>query len=344
MHIDPKYQVYLKDLWKQNWLLVAVWGATGLILWGLCWAFQQPADLAWVFMILSGFALLIYLGFYLRRLHTIKHLLLSDTFHQEEYPQALRPAVQKLQEMNHEIQEMTSASKKEQSELRDYFSLWAHQIKLPLAAMDLQLQLPSPSLEEVAACEKRIQTCVDQAMAYIRLDGSDYRLQMLDPQEVIRPVLRENSSSFISRRIRLETDFDGQRVCTDKKWLGFLVEQLLSNALKYSPDHSAITIQARNGQLTILDEGCGIAPEDLPRLFEKGFTGKNGHQNILTSSGMGLYLCSRVCTQLGCQLTIQNRANFLEKSDPDPSRSDHAAAVSGVVARITFPPTLFFKD
>lgn len=331
---DHKYLVYLRDLWKQNWLLIAVWAGSGLFLLFLFWLFQQPADIAWIFLIFSGFCLLIYLGFYLRRLHTIKHLLLADDFDPHEYPQDQRKTLERLNVLYQQQQQMILASRREQKDLQDYFSLWAHQVKLPLAAMDLQLQLPNPDLKEIAICEKRIEACVSQAMAYIRLDVSDYQLQRIRLEDVVRPILRESASSFIPRRIAVDAEFDGTPVCTDKKWLAFVVEQLLSNALKYSKDGTAIQIESQPDLLIIKDEGCGIAPEDLPLIFEKGYTGKNGHENTSASSGLGLYLCGKICKMLGCHLNIQNRSDLDENGQP----------IQGVQAEIHFPETVTFKD
>ncbi len=322
-----KYQFYFKLLWKQNRLLIFAWLGSGISFWGLCWAFQENADPAWVYMILSFLVLMTYLGFSLRSIHDVKHLLLADQFDPQEYPPALQLAIEKLASMAQEKREILSKAKQEESERQDYFSLWAHQIKLPLAALDLQLQLKYPDVSDLQASEKRIEHCVSQAMAYIRLDGSDYRLDFIALEEVIRPLLRENASTFIANHISIQSDFDPETVVTDRKWIAFVIEQLLSNALKYSSPYSTIHIETKPNLFLIQDEGCGIDPNDLPRIFEKGFTGQNGHQNVSTSSGLGLYLCQKICRNLGCTLSIQNREDQ-----------------KGVLAKIEFPKTFFLGD
>lgn len=326
--MEKKYWIYLQELWQQNWLLIVAWLTTGLLFWLLCITFQQSIDPVWVYMILSFFALIIYFGFYLRRLHDIKHLLLADHFNPNDYPYSLRNVIEKLKGIEKEKQEILSNTKKRETERQDYFSLWAHQVKLPLSAIDLQLQLEKPNLDEIKACEKRIQDYVSQAMTYVRLDGSDYRIRNIQLEEVIRPLLRENASIFIAHHISIKSEFSPTLITTDKKWISFVIEQLLSNALKYSPDGSTISITTQPNLLTILDEGCGIAIEDLPRIFEKGFTGKNGHQNIATSSGFGLYLCEKICKNLGCTLVIDNRNDSKQ----------------GVKAEIHFPKSFFLGD
>lgn len=329
--IKYKYTAYLKEMFAQNWLLLAAWLASGLLMAVLCWIYAQPAELALLYLGITAFFMAVYLGFYLRRLHDVKHLLAGDVFDPEKYPRALQSCIEKLEEQNQKMISASSAAKKEQSDLENYFSLWAHQIKLPLAAMELQLQFETPNRDELLRCEKRIAKDVAQAMVYVRLEGSDYRIQNVNLEAVIRPLIRENASTFIARHITIDCEFAKGEVCTDRKWIGYVIEQLLSNALKYAPDSSTITISTTHDALTILDEGCGIADQDVPRIFEKGFTGKNGHSNLTASSGFGLYLSKEICTRLGCALKVENRTDL-----PDGK--------TGVVATIQFPPDLYFKD
>lgn len=326
-----KYLTYLKDLFAQNWLLLAAWLGSALLMAILCWIYAEPVELALLYLAITAFFMFVYLGFYLRRLHTIKHLLAGDVFDPEKYPRSLQSCAEKMEELNQKMISTSSSAKKEQIDLENYFSLWAHQIKLPLAAMELQLQLENPDREELIRCEKRIARHVSQAMIYVRLDGSDYRIQNVNLESVIRPLIRENASSFIHRHITIDCDFDQGVVCTDRKWIGYVIEQLLSNALKYTPDFSTLTIKTTATTFSILDEGCGIAKEDLPRIYEKGFTGKNGHNNLTASSGFGLYLSDEICHRLGCTLKIENRKDLPEGK-------------TGVIASIEFPPALYFKD
>lgn len=362
-NLESKYLHYLQALWKQNWLICVAWLTSILLLMGLSWLFSIPFDLAWTFMLMSGFALVIYLGFYLRRIHDVKHLLQSDTFETEKYPEDLRACVIKMQQLSRQIQEVKSQAHHEQSELEDYFSMWAHEIKLPLAAMELQLALPQPDLDELSKCEERISRFVAQAMMYVRLDGSDYRIQKVNLETIIRPLIREQSATFIARKLIPDCHFGQNEVYTDRKWIAYVIEQLLSNAIKYSYNHGTITLQTEQNSLLILDEGCGIAPEDLPRIYEKGFTGRNGHANITSSSGLGLYLAHKICKRLGCALTIENRdfaryPKAAKSSDPgeieyekDQAGNDPCSATpdfdrpqTGVVARIDFPSGLYYRN
>lgn len=122
---------------------------------------------------------------------------------------------------------------------------------------------------------------------------------------MLRQALRRFSAEFIDRRLRLDYTPTGLTVLTDEKWLCFVLEQLLSNALKYTREGS-ITVELDGERvLAIRDTGIGIAPEDLPRIFEKGYTGQNGRADK-RASGLGLYLCSRICRNLGVGLTVKS--------------------------------------
>lgn len=188
----------------------------------------------------------------------------------------------------------------------DYFSAWAHQIKTPIAAMGLKLQNEdSPLARGLRGDLNRIAQYVEMAMTYLRLDAEtgDYVLKTQDLDPIIRGAVRRFAGEFIDRKLRLRLQETGQTVLTDEKWLSFVLEQLLSNALKYTPGGEISIFWQGSDTLVIRDTGIGIAPEDLPRIFEKGFTGYNGRSDK-KASGIGLYLCKRVCDRLGHGISI----------------------------------------
>lgn len=129
--------------------------------------------------------------------------------------------------------------------------------------------------------------------------------QIKTPIASMRLALRRFSAEFIDRRLRLDYTPTGLTVLTDEKWLCFVLEQLLSNALKYTREGSITVELAGERVLAIRDTGIGIAPEDLPRIFEKGYTGQNGRADK-RASGLGLYLCSRICRNLGVGLAVKS--------------------------------------
>lgn len=190
----------------------------------------------------------------------------------------------------------------------EYFTVWAHQIKTPIAAMRLSLQQEdSPLSRRVSGELFRIEQYVEMVLTYLRLDSdaTDYvfRRQPLDP--ILCQCFKRFSHEFIDRKLRLDYTPTGLTVVTDEKWLSFVIEQLLSNALKYTRQGSISVSLTAPTTLCIRDTGMGIAPEDLPRIFDKGFTGYNGRSDK-KASGIGLYLCRRICYGLSIGIRAES--------------------------------------
>lgn len=182
----------------------------------------------------------------------------------------------------------------------DYYTMWAHQIKTPIASMRLTLQNEDSGLARSLSGDlMRVEQYVEMVLVFLRLDSSttDYVIRSHSLDDIVRPAVRKFAGEFIRRRLRLDYQPLDRTVVTDAKWLGFVVEQVLSNALKYTVSGS-VTIAMDGDDLCIRDTGMGIAPEDLPRIFDRGFTGLNGRRDT-RASGIGLYLCRRICRSLG---------------------------------------------
>ncbi len=193
------------------------------------------------------------------------------------------------------------------SELLDYFTLWVHQIKTPIAAMRLLLMTEQGEQNMALAAELvKIEQYVDMALQYLRLDSdtTDLVIHACDLDELIRQSLRKYANLFILKKIQLDFQQTSLEVLTDEKWLSFILEQLLGNALKYTKK-GAVTIRAEGLTLIVEDTGVGIRPEDLPRIFEKGFTGLNGREDK-KSTGLGLYLTKRAADLLGHTITAES--------------------------------------
>lgn len=191
----------------------------------------------------------------------------------------------------------------------DYYTLWAHQIKTPIASMDLQLQSQDTPLTRQLSVElARIRQYVEMVLAFLRLDSqsTDYVFREYALDEILRQSLRGFAGEFISRKLKLCYTPTRLRVITDEKWLSFVVEQLLSNALKYTPAGSVSIYVEEPATLCIRDTGIGIAPEDLPRIFERSFTGYQGRSDH-RASGIGLYLCKRICDRLGHPIWAESK-------------------------------------
>ena len=203
-------------------------------------------------------------------------------------------------------QENTASAR--QADMADYYAAWTHQIKTPIAAIRLRLQgEDSPLARRLSSDLFRVEQYVAMAMTYQRLDGgaSDYVIRECALDPILRQTARKFAGEFIDRKIRLLYEPTSETALTDEKWLAFVVEQILSNALKYTPQGSVMICVEAPKTIVVRDSGIGIAPEDLPRIFEKGFTGHNGRADK-RASGIGLYLCRRVCENLGHTLRAQS--------------------------------------
>ncbi len=196
-------------------------------------------------------------------------------------------------------------------EMVEYYTVWAHQIKTPIAALRLILQTEGenvPAGREILDELFKIEQYVEMVLCFLKLDGdgSDYVIKEYDLDDIIRQAVRKYASQFIRGKNRLIFEESGKRVLTDEKWLLFVIEQILSNALKYTKG-GEITIRVEEPlTLVIGDTGIGIAAEDLPRIFERGFTGYNGRLDK-KSTGIGLYLCRRITGKMGYRISAESQ-------------------------------------
>ena len=193
------------------------------------------------------------------------------------------------------------------SDMVDYYTMWVHQIKTPIASMHLILQKEDSEDSRRLRTELfRVEQYVQMVLCFLRLDSdfTDYVIKEYRVDDIIRPAVRRLAPQFIMKKLSLEYEQTDAIVLTDEKWLGFVIEQVLSNAVKYTSAGS-ISIKCDGDRLVISDTGIGIAAEDLPRIFDKGYTGFNGRADR-KASGIGLYLCRRICDNLGHSIEAQS--------------------------------------
>ena len=208
-----------------------------------------------------------------------------------------------------QISDLKTAQSTRLTDMIDYYTVWVHQIKTPISSMRLTLQNEDSLLARKLSCDlSHIEQYVEMVMMFLRLnsDHTDYVIESCDIDRVIKQSIKKFSSEFIQRRISLNYEPVEAAVITDEKWLSFVIEQLLSNALKYTKEGS-ISVFMENDILYIKDTGIGIAKEDLPRIFEKGYTGYNGRRDKI-ASGIGLYLVKRICDNLNHKIKISSTA------------------------------------
>lgn len=212
--------------------------------------------------------------------------------------------LERLRTYSYEMQHRYSQAR---SESIDYYTTWVHQIKTPISVMQMILQ--SEDTEDYRALSAelfRIEQYVEMVLYWFRLDSTanDFVIGTVALDAVIRTAIRKYASQFIRKKIRIVYDGTAETVLSDEKWLLFILEQLLSNAVKYT-DSGSVTISVEGQILQVADTGIGIAAEDLPRIFEKGYTGYNGRADR-KSTGLGLYLCHRAADKLSHRLHAES--------------------------------------
>ena len=205
-----------------------------------------------------------------------------------------------------QMERLTAEADAKRQDMLDYCTVWVHEIKTPIAVMRLKLSDDTPEHHALAAELQRIERYVDMVLQYIRIgsETNDLVIQEYSLDELIRETVRKLAPQFIEKRLRLVFAPTEASVVTDAKWFACILDQLLSNAVKYTPE-GAVTIGMQDGRLMISDTGIGIAPEDLPRIFEKGYTGINGRLGQ-KSSGLGLYLAKKAADLLSIPLTVES--------------------------------------
>ena len=216
----------------------------------------------------------------------------------------LHEIIRRLTEKNSENLTRIKSIQQNNSE---YFTVWVHQIKTPISAIQMILQMENIEFgSEISTELFKIEQYAEMAFNFIRLDSdsNDLVIRRYDLDKIIRQAIRKYASVFIRRKIKIDYEPIKALVITDEKWLEFVIEQLFSNAVKYTVK-GGVSIRFENNILSVRDTGIGIAPEDLPRIFEKGFTGMSGRTNS-KSTGLGLYLCKTVCDKLGHKLYAES--------------------------------------
>lgn len=195
------------------------------------------------------------------------------------------------------------------TDMVDYYTLWVHQVKTPIAALRLYLEgEDSENARRMREEVFRIEQYVGMVLAFLRLDAesTDYVFMECELDDIVRGAVKKFAGQFIRKKISLNYEPLRLKVVTDEKWLSLCIEQVLSNALKYTREGSVAIALEGGFTLVVKDTGIGIAPEDLPRVFEKGYTGYHGREDK-KASGIGLYLCRRICENLGHSISITSR-------------------------------------
>lgn len=265
-----------------------------------------------IFLILVFYLFYDFYHYYKKHVHLTR--IKSNILYSDDLPKKTSLLDKDYQELIAEVKKITyendCVSKEQFQEMEDYFTLWVHQIKLPIAAMKLLIETESIPDKKLLKSELfRINQYSDMVLAYLRIKSTDtdYVFKSYDLDELVRQAIRKFSFEFIRKKIRIDFDETNMKVLTDEKWLVFVLEQLLSNTMKYTNEGN-VHIYGYDSTLFIEDTGIGIDPSDLPRVFEKSFTGFNGRSDK-QASGLGLYLCKSIMNKLSHSIEIESQVN-----------------------------------
>ncbi|MGI6068889.1 MAG: sensor histidine kinase [Blautia sp.] len=308
----------LASEWRRVWkaalgaLLFLVVFAAVFFLYGLP---MEPVIYGLVLCLILGILLFdLDLFFYSRKYMKLQRMRSSLETIVEEMPRPSDEVEEIYQELLHRLYEANRELEKKWStgyaDLQDYYTIWAHQIKTPIAAMRLLLQTEETPVNRQLELELfKVEQYVELALGYLRTENisGDLQVQEFDLDEIIHQAVKKYAKMFILEKVSLDYRPVNCRVITDRKWLEFVLEQILSNALKYT-HQGKISIYMdtkREKTLVIEDTGIGISSQDLPRVFERGFTGYNGRKDK-HSTGIGLYSVKKIMDKLSHVIFINS--------------------------------------
>ncbi|MGT2711631.1 sensor histidine kinase [Streptococcus oriscaviae] len=231
---------------------------------------------------------------------------LKDYVHEEALPLLNKPVdlayLSLIEAEKQATREQLLDYKSREEDLQAMVKMWSHQMKVPLAALSLMSQTEQLKPADVNHQLLRLDNYMANLLNYLKLTShsSDFRFEEVEVREVVVEVVKKYRNQFLQKEIGVSIDGNWS-IKTDRKWLSFALSQIIDNALKYNKTGGSVTICLDKG-ISVKDTGIGILAEDIPRLFDEGFTGYNGREHQ-KATGFGLYLAKRVLNQL--ELTIQ---------------------------------------
>lgn len=219
-----------------------------------------------------------------------------------------------LEECTKSMKDEVADLKRNINDYKEYIETWVHEIKTPIASARLILEndegyINKSVLEEI----EKVEGFIEQVLFYARSSTveRDYIIKKIPLKNSINSVIRKNASILIEKRVKIQLEDIEKKVYCDSKWIEFILQQIISNSVKYmDKDEKYIKIRClekdQNIILKILDNGIGISEKSIEKVFEKGYTGENGRK-YNNSTGMGLYLCKKLCLKLGLGISIKSK-------------------------------------
>ncbi|APC40109.1 sensor histidine kinase [Clostridium estertheticum] len=314
-----RFTKYLKENLR---LLVFYFILMGFILLTICFDRQNRVLTSNVLYIIfvSFFMLIIYISidYYVQFQHIKKLLFVKDS--EDKTPILPSPMdyrdeiyAQIIQMIYEDFMKMARVTETDFKENAEFMTAWVHEIKTPITTSKLLLESEEKGCDSLKEEIEKIDDYVEKVLCYSRSNSfsQDYILSEVSINKLIKESIKKHSIIFIKKHIKLINKVPETLIIdTDKKWLLFIIDQLLSNSLKYTSNGGSIIFKHTEAEKEVLliveDTGIGIKSEDINRLFKKSFTGFNGRNENLKASGMGLYLSQKIAKKLGHYITLES--------------------------------------
>ena len=228
--------------------------------------------------------------------------------------------VNSLYEINKSMIENIKISQKNINDFKEFVEVWIHEVKIPISSMVLKCHNNKEKYDKSFFSQlRRLDNNIDEILYYVRSENTekDFIITEIDLKEVIRNISLKNKDDLLENNIEFKVELGVTSVNSDKKWLEFIINQIINNSIKYKKgNESIIKIESIENKdkviLAIYDNGIGIPAKDLKRVFDKSFTGTNGRDKV-KSTGMGLYIIKKLCNKLGHNISIESKENEYTK-------------------------------
>ena len=315
-----KYIDYLKD----NIISIIIYVGTCLLIFLMLNAFKLDVSvnvLTMIILLLCGTSITLFNFYrknkfyksYLNGLNKLskKYLILETIPEPSSYEE--RIMVDSLYEINKSMIENINEYQRNINEFKEFVEIWIHEVKIPISSMVLKCHNNKEKYDKsLLSIIRRLDNNIDEILYYVRSENTekDFSISETDLKDVIHNVSIKNKDDLLENDIKFEANVKKVIVNTDKKWLEFIINQIINNSIKYKKDkNSVLRISSREEDdktvLEIYDNGIGIPSKDISRVFEKSFTGSNGRDKV-KSTGMGLYIIKKLCDKLGHNIYIES--------------------------------------
>ena len=322
-----KFLEYVKD----NLINILIYLVTIIFIILMLVAFKMPAPVSIITFIVFSFSgsIMLLISFFrkykfynslLSNLEKLdqKYLVLETIPEPNTYEEKIM--VNSLYEINKSILEKIKENQANINEFKEFVEIWIHEVKIPISSMVLKCHNnPNQYDKSFLSLIRRLDNNIDEILYYVRSEDTekDFAISAVDLKEVIRSVSLKNKDDLLENNVLFEVDLKATKVNSDRKWLEFIINQIINNSIKYKKeDNSIIKIESYEDNdkvvLSIYDNGIGIPSKDIKRVFDKSFTGTNG-RNKTKSTGMGLYIIKNLCKKLGHNIYIESEENKYTK-------------------------------